>query len=185
MQMGGQSGAEKEVILTPDMPFINETNTVQPGDDSTPAYHFKGQEGYVLFVPAGTLFAPELRAADGTPLDGSTRIVMQKLNKQGDKLGNGVVLNDLWNKYDTEKFRNDPEFMRYTQSDLMLAERERAAIFLDIPEGASAFDPDASNLSIGDTTSEFRTPVEIVDQDKLSPEETAAVKQASQANGGQ
>lgn len=182
MQIGGH-GVEQEIMLTPDKPFINEENQVTPGDTNTPAYHFKGQEGYVLFIPAGTLFAPILQDVNGELLDGSTRIIFQKMNKQGDKLGNGVVLNELFGKFDTEKFRNDPEYMRYTQDDLMLDERERAGIFLDIPEGAETFDPDNSHLSIGDTTSEMRTPVEVIDHDDLSPEEQAAVKRASQ-NGG-
>lgn len=181
----GNTGVEKEIMLTPDMPFIDEQNQVQPGDSNTPAYHFRGQEGYVLFIPAGTLFAPILRDSSGDLLDDSTRIIFQKMNKQGDKLGNGIVLNELFGKFNTEKFRNDPDYMRYTQADLMLDERERAGIFLDIPEGANAFDPDASDLSIGDTTSEFRTPVEVVDHDELSDQESAAVKRASQANGGQ
>ncbi|MFC4246475.1 hypothetical protein ACFOZ7_05620 [Natribaculum luteum] len=184
MQIGG-TGVEQEIMLTPDKPFINEQNTVQPGDENTPAYHFKGQEGYVLFIPAGTLFAPILRDANGNLLDDSTRIIFQKMNKQGDKLGNGIVLNELFGKFNVEKFRNDPDYMRYTQADLMLDERERAGIFLDIPDGAEAFDPDSSELSIGDTTSEFRTPVEVVDHDDLTNEESAAVKRASQANGGQ
>lgn len=182
MQIGGH-GVEQEIMLTPDKPFVNEQNEVPPQDENTPAYHFKGQEGYVLFIPAGTLFAPILRNANGDLLDGSTRITFQKLNKQGDKLGNGVVLNELFGKFEVDEFRNDPDYMRYTQADLMLDERERAGIFLDIPEGAETFDPAASELSIGDTTSEFRTPVEVIDHDDLSSEETAAVKRASQANG--
>lgn len=183
MQMS-DAGVEQEIILEPTKPFIDEMNEVPPGDDNIPAYHFRGQEGFVLFIPGGTLFAPVLRDTNGELLDDDVRIIFQKMNKQGDKLGNGVVLNELYGQFDIEKFRNDPEYRRYTSSDLMLDERERAGIFLSIPEGSDqTFDPEKSQLSIGDTTSEFRTPVEVVDHDDLSAEETEAVKRASQASG--
>jgi len=75
--------------------------------------------------------------------------------------------------------RTDPDYFRKTDRDLMLDEREIAKVFVEIPSGANGFDADQSRLTIGDSTSDFGTPVEMVDHNDLSTAETAAVKQAN------
>lgn len=179
----GNVGVEQEIVFDDDLPFVVEKNDVAPGDSHTPAYELEGQDGYVLFIPEGVLFAPDFYDANGDPIDGSTRIILQKCNKQGDPLGNGICLNELYSKWNLEKMRNDPDFMRGTSKSLMLDERERAKLFLEIPEGAEAFSAAKSRITIGDTTSDFGSAVEVLDHDDLTPEEKAAVKTASQ-NGG-
>jgi hypothetical protein len=94
-------------------------------------------------------------------------------------------LNEQIGRFNYEKMRNDPDFMRYTQQDLMLDEREIAKIFLEIPGSGTAFSASDSRLTVGDVTSDYGTPVEIVDHEELSGQESQAVTAASQrSNGG-
>lgn len=180
MRIGG-IGAEQEVTLGEHLDFV-EKQDVGAGETPTKdnwAYKLKGPVGNVVFIQGGTNFAPEFRDANGEKLDSSTRVTFQKCNKQGDPLSD-YILNELLGRWDYEKMRTDPDHFRYTNKDLMLDEREIAKIFVEIPSGANGFDAAQSRLTIGDDTSDFGTPVEIIDHDKLSPEETAAVKAASQ-----
>lgn len=180
----GQTGVEKEIAISDDLPFV-EKQDVAAGDAPAKdnwAYRFKGMEGFVVFVQNGTNFAPEFRDANGDKLDGSTRVTFQKCDKQGNPLSE-YVFNAQLNRFTYQKMRNDPDFFRYTQRDLMLDEREIAKIFLDIPASATGFDAANSRLQIGDDTSDFGVPVEIIDHDDLDGNEMAAVKAASQRGG--
>lgn len=180
----GGTGVEKEVTLHDGLDFV-EKQDVSAGD--TPAkdnwaYRLKGMDGYIVFIQEGTEFAPEFRDSNGNKLDDSTRVLFQKCNKQGDPLSE-YVINEMLGRWDYEKFRTDPDYFRYTQRDLMLDEREIAKIFLDIPSSGNDFSASDSRLTVGDDTSDFGTPVEIVDHDDLSEQESQAVKQASQVGG--
>jgi hypothetical protein len=174
-------GVEQMISLDDSKPFV-EKQDVPAGASSTRdnwAYKITGPEGYVIFVQAGTQFAPEFRDNNGNKLDPSSRVKFQKCNKQGDPL-NEYVLSELISRFDYERMRNDPDYFRETQRDLMLDEREIAKIFVEIPSGASGFSAGESRLTIGDDTSDFGQPVEIVDHDGLTTEESQAVKAANQ-----
>jgi hypothetical protein len=180
MRIGGGS-VEQETTLYDDLHFLEKQDVAagdKPAKDNY-AYKLEGPEDYVVFVGAGTPVAPEFRDANGNKLDGSTRVIFQKCNKQGNPLSE-YVLNELLSRWDYEKMRTDPDYQRKTRRDLMLDEREIAKIFLDIPDTAEGFSAANSNLLIGDDTSDFGVPVEIIEIDDLSPEEEAAVRAASQ-----
>ena len=175
----GTTATEKRIALFDGLPFI-EKQDVAADDPNTPAYTINGPDGYVVAVDASTVVAPEFRDANGNKLDGSTRVRIQKCDKRGNPLGDGIVLEDFLGKYNYSKMRSDPDYFRKTQKSLMVAEREIVKVFLDIPQGADGFDAANSRLTIGDDTSDFGKAVEIVDTDDLNPAEQKAVKAASQ-----
>ena len=181
----GSTAVEKEISLHDGHPFI-EKQDVAAGESASKdnwAYKIKGPEGYVIFVVAGTVFAPEFRDSNGDPLDDSTRVIWQKCDKQGNPISE-FVINELLGRFNFEKMRNDPDYFRKTQRDLMLDEREIAKIYAEIPSGATGFNAAQSRLTVGDDTSDFAEPVEIIDHDDMSSQETQAVKAASQRGGG-
>lgn len=184
MQMGS-TGTEKQIPLYDDLNFVEKQDVAageSPSKDNW-AYRFKGPTGYVVFIQQGTEFAPEFRDSNGDKLDGSTRVVWQKCDKQGNPLAE-YIIDEQIARFNYEKFRTDPDYYRYTQQDLMLDEREIAKIFVEIPSGSNGFSAADSRLNVGDVTSDFGTPVEIIDHDDLSGQESQAVKAASQASNG-
>lgn len=174
-----QPNVEQEISLHDGHEFVSKQD-VADADPDTPAYTVEGPDGYVIGVDAGTPVAPEFRDANGNKLDSSTRITIQKCDRQGNPLGDGIVFNDTLGRFRYDKMRNDPEFFRSTSKELMVDEREIVKIFIDIPKGANGFNANQSKLTIGDETSDYGTPVEIIDHDDLSSAETEAVKAASQ-----
>lgn len=184
MQIGGR-GVEQEITLDDTKDQLVEAQDVPAGE--TPAkdnwaYRIEAPDGRIIFAPAGVPFAPELRDANGNKLDGSTRVLFQKCDSQGNPLSE-YIINVLLNRFDYEKMRTDSKYFRRTQKDLMLDEREIAKIFLAIPEGANDFSAADSRLTIGDDTSDFGTPVEVIEHSDLSGQESQAVKAASQKGG--
>lgn len=177
----GAVPVEQEITVHDDLSFVTKQDVTagdSPAKDNY-AYQLKGPEGYVVFIQGGTEFAPEFRDSAGDKLDDSTRVIFQKCDKQGNPISE-YILNELLGRFNYVKMRNDPDYFRRTKRDLMLDEREIAKIFLDIPSGATNFSASDSRLTIGDDTSDFGTPVEIVDHDSLDNQESQAVKQASQ-----
>ena len=177
----GTGSVEESTTLHDGLDFV-ESQDVQAGQSPTTdnyAYRIKGPDGYVIFAPAGAQIAPEFRSPDGSKLDSSTRVTFQKCDRQGNPLSE-YLLNELLGRFRYDKMRTDPEYQRRLQRDLMLDEREIAKIFVEIPAGADDFSAEQSNLLIGDDTSSFGTPVEIVEHDDLTGKESAAIKSASQ-----
>jgi len=180
MQIGNGT-VEQTTTLHDNLEFL-EKQDVAAGESAAKdnwAYRLKGPDGYVIFIQAGTQFSPEFRDSNGEKLDSGTRVMLQKCNRQGDPLSE-YLINELLGRYDYERMRTDPDYQRKTQRDLMVDEREIAKIFVEIPDGANGFSAEQSNLLIGDDTSDFGTPVEIVDHDNMTAEESAAVKAANQ-----
>lgn len=178
----GSLGVEKEIALHDGLDFV-EKQDVEAGSSSTKdnwAYRIEGPEGFVVFAEAGTEFAPEFRDGNGNKLDDSTRIKLQKCDKQGNPLSE-YLLSELIGRFDYTNMRTNPDYFRHTKRDMMVNEREIIKIFLDIPEGAEDFSAENSRLTIGDDTSDYGTPAEIVDHDDLSNEELQAVKRVSQS----
>lgn len=179
----GNTSGESQIALHDDLQFI-ESQDVAAGESSTAAYTIEGPDGYLIGVDSGTPLAPEFRDANGDKLDPSTQITIQKADKQGNPLGDGIVFNDQLGRFDYTKMRTDPDYFRSTNKPLMIDEREIVKVFVAIPDGANGFDASNSRLTIGDTTSDYGAPVEIVDHDDLSGEELQAVKMASQQSSG-
>lgn len=179
----GNTSGEQNIALHDDLAFI-EVQDVAADDPNTAAYTIEGPDSYVIGVDSGTPVAPEFRDVDGNKLDDSTQVTIQKCDKQGNPLGDGIVFNDHLGRFSYPDMRNDPDYFRSTTKALMVDEREIVKIFVDIPAGSTGFDANQSRVSIGDTTSDFGAPVEIIDHDDLSGEESQAVKMASQQSGG-
>lgn len=180
----GSLPTEQQVTLGSHLPFVTES-AVKAGasGEAAVAYEIEAPDGYLIGVMDGTNIAPELRDVDGAKLDGSTRITVQKCDKQGNPLGDGIVFTDTLDRFSYNDMRNDPDFFRKTQRMLMLDEYEMAKVYVEIPSGASDLDVGTSKFTIGDDTSDFGKAVEVIDHDDLSPEESAAVKAASQKGG--
>lgn len=182
MQIGSQA-VEKEITLDDTKPFLSKQD-VPAGDTNTAAYTLEGPDGYVIGIPAGTIVAPEFRDANGDKLDPSTRVTIQACDKQGNPVGSGVVFTETLDAFRYDKMRTDPDYFRKTSGALMVDEREIVKVFVDVPAGANGFSASDSRLTLGDDTSDFATPVEIVDHDDLSGQQSQAVKAASRAAGG-
>lgn len=170
------------ISIDDDKGFV-DSQDVAPGESHVEGYTITGPDGHVIGIEAGTPVALEFRDSNGDPLDDSTRVTIQKANRQGNPIGGGIVFSELLSRFDYSKMRTDPDFFRHTSRDLMIDEYEEVHIYLDIPTGANDFDASESRITIGDETSDFGKPVEIVEHDDLSEQESAAVKAASQ-NGG-
>lgn len=176
--------AEQQITLddTKDS-IVVEQNDVAAGDTQTPAYVLEGPQDTLVGIMRKTPVAPEFRDASGNKIDGATRVEIVKCDKQGNRLGDGVAFSETLGKFNYEKFRNDPDFFRYTTQDLMLNEREIIKIFLDIPQGANGYSAADSRITVGDDTSDFGKAVEVIDHDDLSQQELRAIKSASTAGG--
>jgi len=179
----GNAGIEQNISIHDDLPFVSKQD-VGADQPQTEAYTIEGPDSYVLGVDAGTPFAPEFRDSNGDKLDGSTHVTVQKCDKQGNPLGDGIVFSDQLSRFDYTKMRNDPDYFRKTNKTLMVDEREIVKIFVDIPAGSMGFNAAMSALTIGDDTSDFGNPVEIISHDDLSDAESQAVKMASQQGSG-
>ena len=179
----GNLSAEKQISLYEGLAFITEQD-VDAADPNTPAYTLTGPDGYVIGVDAGTPLAPEFRDANGEKLDPSTRVIIQKCDRQGNPLGDGIVFNDTLGRFNYAKMRSDPDYFRKTSKALMVDEREVVKVFVDVPAGANGFDAGKSRITVGDDTSDFGKAVEIVDHDDLTSAEKNAVKDASQRSSG-
>lgn len=174
-----------QISIDDQKPFV-ESSDVSANESNVAAYTIEGPDGYVIGVEAGTPVAPEFRTANGDPIDGSSRITIQKCDKQGNPIGSGIVFTELMSRFDYSKMRTDPDFFRRTDRDLMIDEREIVKVFVDIPKGAEPFSAEQSQLTLGDETSDYGVPIEIVSHSHLSSRQSDAVKAASQAdsNGG-
>ncbi|APX00131.1 hypothetical protein CHINAEXTREME_17210 [Halobiforma lacisalsi AJ5] len=177
-----QSAAEQETPLHDELEFVEKQDVPAGEKNATKdnyAYRIEGPGDRVIFIQGGTQFSPEFRDAEGNQLDGSARVTFQKCTKQGDPISE-YVFNEQLGRFDYSKMRTNPEYQRYTKRDLMLDEREIAKIYVQIPDSGEAFDASNSTLVIGDDTSDFGTPVEIINHDDLTAEESQAIKAASQ-----
>jgi hypothetical protein len=180
----GQSAVEQEETIRDGLDFVNKQDVTAgetPAKDNW-AYEIKGPDGYVIFFQAGSQFSPEFRDSNGDPLDDSTRVMLQKCDRQGNPMSD-YLINELLGRFRYDKMRTDPDYQRKLQKDLMLDEREIAKIFVEIPSNGNDFAASQSNLLIGDDTSDFGVPVEIVNHDDLSAQESEVVKAASQRGG--
>ena len=182
MEIGSQA-VEKEITLDDTKPFLTKQD-VPAGDTNTAAYTLEGPDGYVIGIPSGTIVAPEFRDTDGNKLDPSTRVTIQVCDKQGNPIGSGVVFTETLDAFRYDKMRNDSDYFRKTNSEVVVDEREIVKLFVDVPAGQPGFSAANSRLTLGDDTSDFATPVEIVDHDDLDPQQSQAVKAASRAAGG-
>ncbi len=178
-----RSTREDPIQIHDGLNFVSKQD-VSPGETATPAVTIEGTDNYVIGIEKNTLFAPEFYNANGEKIDESTRVVIQKTDPQENPLGNAIAFQANFGQFDYGKFRSDPEFYKTTTKSLLIDEREYVHIYLDIPEGAAAFDASASRLTIGDPVTQTAKPVFIRRKDDLSQAQKQAVNQANAANQG-
>lgn len=169
---------EDPVQLHDDLPFIT-SQSVAPGETHVPAYKIEGPDNYVVGIESNTPMAPEFRDSNGDPLDGSTQIILQKADPQGNPLGNAISFEHNLDAFDYEKMRSDPRFFRHTQKSILLDEREFLYVFVRIPQGANGFDPAQSRLTLGDNVTQTGKAVYIRKKDSLSEVQQKAVSNAN------
>lgn len=178
-----QETKETETILDENNDFISEGS---PGseDRHTPAYTLEVPEDYVVGVDAGTPFAPEFRDANGAKLDPSTRVIVQGADRQGNALGDAIILDERLSAFEYSKMRKSEDYAVTTSDGILLDEYDQLHVYCVTPSGANTFDPAQSRMTLGNANASWGTPVEIVEHNALSAEESAAVKQASRQKGG-
>lgn len=156
---------------------------VAPGETQKPAYIVDGKDNYLIGVEKNTPFAPEFIHTGGSKIDESTRLVMQKADPQGNPLGNAIIAQANLGQFNYNKMRSDPEYFKTTAKSLLIDEREKLHLYLDIPTGANDFDASQSRLTIGDAVTQTGKPVFIRRKDSLNQQQRSAANQASTGSG--
>lgn len=173
---------ETETVLDETNDFVDEQSP-PAGDRHTYGYRVKVPEGYVVGIDEDTPVYPEIRDANGDPVDDSTRILVQGCDRQGNPLGDAIIFDEKAGSFDYAKMRSNEEYVRRTTDGILLDEFDILKVFVVTPDNANPMDAGQSRITIGDATADWGQPVEIVEHDALSANETAAVKQASQQKG--
>lgn len=172
---------EDPIQIHDDLPFVSKQD-IAPGEDHIAAYTIEGPDNYVVGIEANTALAPEFRTSDGTKVDPSAQVLLQKADPQGNPLGNAIVFEHNLDAFDYEKMRSDPRFFRTTNKSLLLDEREFLYVFLRIPQGSDDFSAADSRLTIGDNATQTSKAVHIRKKDALSESQQQSVNRAS-SNG--
>jgi len=168
---------EDPIRVHDDLDWVSK-QAVSPGEDNVPAYTIRGPRNYTVGIEAETPIAPEFRTADGSPVDTSAQIVVQKADVQGNALGNAIVFETNMDAFDYAEMRSDPEYFKYTQKPVLLKEREFLFVYLRLPQGADDFDPAKSRITIGDNVTQTGKPAYIRHMRDMSEEEKKLVEQS-------
>jgi len=162
--------------------FIDKQD-VSSSDDFY-AYRVVCPEDYGIAIPRGTPVAPRFVNVNGDKLDPSTNVTLQKFTREGYPIADGIIFEETIGGFDYEEMRLEPEKMRRTKKALALDERESLRVLVDLPSGAADFDASASQLTIGEDTTNVGKPVSIKRQNDMSARERKALKKANGRNGG-
>lgn len=172
-----RQNSEDPVQIHDSLDFVEKTD-VSPGQNTVEAYQIRGPRNYVVGIEEETPVAPEFRTPDGEPLDGSTQVVFQKADVQGNPLGNAIIFEHNLDAFDYEKMRSDPQYFKYTRKPLLLKPREYLNVYVSLPSGANDFDASRSRLTIGDNVTQTGKPVYIRHLDEMSEKEKQMIQQA-------
>lgn len=172
-----RQNTEDPIQIHDGLEFV-EKQSVSPGQDNVPAYTIRGPRNYVIGIEKETPIAPEFRTADGSPVDGSAQLVMQKADVQGNPLGNAIIFQHNMDAFDYEEMRSDPEFFKYTNKPLLLKPREYLYVYVRLPNGADDFDSSQSRLTMGDNVTQTGKPVYIRHENDMSDEEKKLIDRA-------
>lgn len=170
-----RQNTEDPVQIHDQLDFVSKQD-VAPGESNLPAYTIRGPRNYVVGIEPDTPVAPEFRESNGDPIDGSTQIVFQKGDIQGNPLGNAIIFEHNMDTFDYEEMRSDPQYFKYTRKPLLLRPREYLFVYLDIPSGSGDFDASSSSLTIGDNVTQTGKPVYISHKKNMSAEQRALVE---------
>ncbi|MDZ7689248.1 MAG: hypothetical protein U5J64_11175 [Halobacteriales archaeon] len=147
--------------------------------DEVYAYRIEAPEDYAIAVEEGTEVAPRFVGVDGEKVDPATNIKIQKHTVEGYPLSDGIIFDELFDAFDYEEMRVEPAKQRKTTKSVVIDERESLHVMLSIPSGAADFDPDASQLTIGEDTASIGKPVAIKRKTEMSGQERRALNAAS------
>lgn len=175
--MNIRQNTEDPLTIHDSLDFVTKQD-VAPGERNKEAYSIRGPRNYVIAIEPNTVVAPEFRDSTGEKLDGSTQIILQKADIQGNALGNAIIFETSLTSFEYDKMRSDPEYFKYTRKPLLLKPREYLNVYLDIPDNGSSFDASSSRLTIGDNVTQTGKPVYIRHLDTMSQEEKRMVEQA-------
>lgn len=175
--MNVQQNTEDPIRIYDDLEFV-EKQDIEPGQSRVPAYSIRGPRNYTVGIEQETPVACEFRDSDGEPIDGSTQVVFQKADVQGNALGNAIVFQTSMSSFDYEDMRSDPQYYKYTNKPLLLKEREYLYVYLRMPDGANSFSASQSRLTIGDPVTSTAKPVYIRHKNDMSEEEKKLVADA-------
>lgn len=170
---------EERIELTGDLDFV-EINEPAAGSEEPAAYAVRCPADYVLTVKAGTPVAPELYDANGNKLDTSTEVRLVKATRQRNEIGDTQAFESQLSAFDYEKMRTDSDYFRRTQETITLDERQYLLVKVHVPSGANAIDQQASNITIGDSTSRDGQPVFMKRKDELPEQHQRAIEAHSQ-----
>lgn len=172
-----RQNTEDPIQIHDDLEFVEKQN-VSSGQDNVPAYTIRGPRNYVIGIEQETPIAPEFRTADGTPVDDSAQLVLQKADVQGNPLGNAIIFQHNMGAFDYEEMRSDPEYFKYTNKPLLLKPREYLYVYLRLPDGADDFSPSESRLTMGDNVTQTGKPVYIRHLREMNDEEQKLIERA-------
>jgi len=161
-----------------------ESQQVAAGAEEVYAYRIEAPDDYVIAVESGTPVAPRFVNVNGEKVDPGTNIKIQKHTVEGYPLADGIVFDELFDAFDYEEMRVEPAKQRKTTKSVVLDERESLHVMLSIPAGAADFDPDGSQLTIGEDTASIGKPVAIKSKNEMSQSEKNALSAASSNAGG-
>ena len=168
--------------LYDELDFVDKQD-VSAGSDEVYAYRIECPEDYGIAIPRGTPVAPRFVDVDGNKLDGATIVTLQKFTTQGYPIADGIVFEDTLGAFDYEEMRLEPEKMRRTTAPIALDERESLHVLLSIPSGSADFDASASQLTIGEDTTNVGKPVSIKKKNEMGAREIAALENANSRGG--
>lgn len=172
-----RQNTEDPIQIHDGLDFVSKQN-VAAGDHTVPAYTIRGPRNYVVAIEPETPLAPEFRDANGDPLDGSTQVVLQKADVQGNPLGNAIVFQHNLDAFDYEEMRSDPQYFKYTNKPLLLKPREYLYVYARVPNGANDFDASESRFTIGDNVTQTGKPVFIRHLREMSEAQKKKVTEA-------
>ncbi len=155
-----RQNTEDPIQIHDGLEFVSKQD-IEPGQNTVAAYTIRGPRNYVIGVEEETPLAPEFRTEDGTPIDKSTQLVLQKADVQGNPLGNAIVFQHNMGAFEYEKMRSDPHYFKYTNKPLLLKPREYLYVYLRMPEGADDFSAAESRFTMGDNVTQTGKPVYI------------------------
>lgn len=161
-----------------------EKQDVAAGSDELYAYRIECPEDYGIAIPRGTPVAPRFVDVNGEKIDVGTIMTVQKYTVQGYPIADGIIFEDTFDAFDYEEMRIEPAKMRRTKQAISLDERESLHVLLSIPSGAADFDASASQLTIGEDSTNVGKPVSIKKKSEMSSRELSAIEAASSSTGG-
>lgn len=174
--MNIQPTEDHDITLDDQKGFV-ESQDVGVAETNEPAYTATIPQDYVLAIDRGTMVAPEFRNAAGDKLDDSTRVIVMKADRRGNKLSEGILFDGRLDQFDYEQMRNDESFIRETQRGAVLNEHEQLHVYCVTPEGADTIDSTNSRFTLGDASTSLSKAVTVKEKSSLPAEHRAAIEQ--------